>query len=222
MDIEIDGLEVFRGNKIILNNIYLKISSSKVTGIFGRNGSGKTTLFDVISGLIRPNIISLRINGKYVKNLKKYGLLSYLSQESCFPGSTRVSEMEFLFGLGTLKMQEIYSQGKIDSRKKFSELSSGQRRFLEVLLFVNSHHQFTILDEPFTGLMPIQIDYITAEISRIKSKKGVIISDHQLKNHLEILDACYLIKDRTSYSLQMESLVDQLEDFLYIPRSRTS
>lgn len=217
MDIEVDGLEVIRSNQIILNNVYFKFEKSKTTGIFGRNGAGKSTFFDVIVGLVRPNNISMRVNGKYAKSIIQNNLLSYLSQGDCFPKYSKVSEISSIFDILPTKLNEICNQGKFKKDMKMAELSTGQRRLFEVLIFINSKHDFTILDEPFTGLMPIQIENVIEEIKDLKYRKGFIISDHQLKNHLEILDTSFMIKDRSSYILPMEDLKEQLEKYSYLP-----
>ncbi|MDV7398727.1 hypothetical protein RZS08_45395, partial [Arthrospira platensis SPKY1] len=79
--------------------------------------------------------------------------------------------------------------------RRFDELSGGQRRMLEALLVLESDASFSLLDEPFSHLMPLHVEVLEAAIARLRSRKGILLTDHQYRNVMAIADVLYVLKD---------------------------
>nr|WP_255039769.1 hypothetical protein [Lacihabitans soyangensis] len=99
---------------------------------------------------------------------------------------------------------------------KFGDLSGGQRRLAEIYIYLNSPSPYIILDEPFTYLTPIQIEELKKSLAVYKSKKGIIISDHQYRHVIDVSDKIYLLKSGKTHLLKSEDVIQQLRDFMYI------
>ena len=110
----------------------------------------------------------------------------------------------------------FFDSHKMSIDAKFSNLSGGQRRLAEIIIFLNTASKFIILDEPFTHLMPIQIEELKEIISLAKTNKSIIISDHQYRHLIDISDKVYLIKDAKTYQLSKQNVIEDLQKFMYI------
>jgi ABC-2 type transport system ATP-binding protein len=202
MIIEIDGLHIAKGGRVILNNVYMKFNSGEITGVFGRNGSGKTTLFNVLMGVDTPEIVSLRLNGTYCPKLYRKGVINYISAKLSLPESLTGRKAASIFKVSEEVIAADLRFAGIDSRSKLAKLSLGQQRFVEAVLFLRSDKQFTIMDEPFGNLTPIFIEYLLQIMEERRAEKGLIICDHQYRYISKLVDSAYLIKDYSSYPLE--------------------
>lgn len=196
------------GQKEVVHDISLELNPSEVVGLLGPNGAGKTTTFYMLVGIIKPNTGLVTMNGKPLtdKPLHERARMgvSYLPQESSIFKKLSVRD----------NLQIILEQtGKnsIERRKRADELmdmfsitkladqaamflSGGERRRLEIARALIMDPQYILLDEPFAGIDPIAVIDIQEIISILKSMKiGILISDHNVRETLNICDRAYLV-----------------------------
>jgi lipopolysaccharide export system ATP-binding protein len=199
----------YRGRKVV-NEVSLDLRRGEVVGLLGPNGAGKTTTFYIIVGLIPPDNGQVRLNGQGITALPMYQRaragISYLPQEpSVFRKLTveenlqsisetldiPAAEQEELvgslleeFGIEHLRRQGAYT------------LSGGERRRLEIARALVLTPQFILLDEPFAGIDPLAVLDIQRIIAQLKARGiGVLITDHNVRETLNITDRAYIISD---------------------------
>ncbi|MEE9308901.1 MAG: LPS export ABC transporter ATP-binding protein [Spirochaetia bacterium] len=205
----VEGLAKFFGRKQAVKDVTFSMRVGEVVGLLGPNGAGKTTIFYMIVGFIRPNSGKIYLNGRNISGLPMYKRarlgISYLPQEpSVFRKLTvehnisailetrrdlslseKREKLEALLqelGISHLRKQKAYT------------LSGGERRRTEIARSLAIEPHFLLLDEPFAGIDPIAV----YEIKRIVldlSKKGigVLITDHNVRDTLEITHRSYII-----------------------------
>ena len=212
-----EGLRVKNLNKSflkneVLNNINLEVHRSEAVGLLGPNGAGKTTCFHILTGLIKPNKGNIFVDGIDITNFpiyirSKIGI-GYLPQEpSVFRGLTVEENI-----LSILEYTEPNKSQRInfleDLLKDFSliekrkqnamNLSGGQRRRVEIARTLCTKPNFILLDEPFTGIDPMQVNEIKELIKNLKKRRiGILITDHNVREALGIIDRAYIIHDGT-------------------------
>jgi lipopolysaccharide export system ATP-binding protein len=199
----------YRGRKVV-NGVSLVLRQGEVVGLLGPNGAGKTTTFYIIVGLIAPESGHVWLCGEEITNLPMYRRarsgISYLPQEpSIFRKLTvfenllsiaetlnlpsekreeRTCELLEEFGIEQLRNQGAYT------------LSGGERRRLEIARALVLTPQFILLDEPFAGIDPLAVLDIQRIIKRMKERGiGVLITDHNVRETLNITDRAYIITD---------------------------
>ena len=194
-------------SKIALNKINLSFDQEKIYGLLGPNGSGKTTLFNIIAGFLKPDSGEIYLNKK---NLINYSLndrslfgISYLPQEASIFRDLNVYEnilsIAQLFHKKnsaisvTEKLIKIFSLEKfIDTKGKL--LSGGERRRTEIARALASNPKYLLLDEPFAGIDPIAIEDVRETILKLKNSGiGIIITDHNVREALKIVDYANII-----------------------------
>ncbi|MBH71454.1 MAG: Lipopolysaccharide export system ATP-binding protein LptB [Alphaproteobacteria bacterium MarineAlpha6_Bin6] len=192
----------------VLNNINIEVQRGEAVGLLGPNGAGKTTCFHILTGLIKPNKGNIFIDGTEITNFpiyirSKLGI-GYLPQEpSVFRGLT-VEEnlMSILEYTEPDKSQRINfledllkDFSLIEKRKDNSmKLSGGQRRRVEIARTLCTKPSFILLDEPFTGIDPLQLNEIKTLIKSLKQRNiGVLITDHNVREALTVMDRAYII-----------------------------
>lgn len=186
MIIEFDNLFLSRGNRQILNGASLSLRQPEIVGLFGRNGSGKTTILNVILGLVKPDYLTLRLNANTIQPDKLVGHVAYLPQNGFLPPNIDLSTCLSLFELSQSQRKLVIDIVKKPISTKISMLSVGSKKLFELLLLIHSSHEFLLLDEPFTGLSPIQIDEVLSIIKEVGHTKGVLLVDHQYDNVLKL------------------------------------
>lgn len=199
----------YRGRQVV-NQVSLKLHPGEVVGLLGPNGAGKTTTFYIIVGLVAPQSGSVSLFGEDITHLPMYRRarsgISYLPQEpSVFrkltveenlrsvaetlniPSRQRddlTGELLEEFGIDHLRDQNAYT------------LSGGERRRLEIARALVLTPQFILLDEPFAGIDPLAVLDIQRIIGRLKTRKiGVLITDHNVRETLNITDRAYIISE---------------------------
>ncbi|MBI5573286.1 MAG: LPS export ABC transporter ATP-binding protein [Elusimicrobia bacterium] len=210
MEIKIDGLVKSYGKRRVVNGVSLDIKNSEIVGLLGPNGAGKTTTFHIIVGLVKADSGSIFYNSENIINFPVHqrarrGIV-YLSQEaSIFRGLTvRENVMAILEMLSLTseeadaKCESLLKQLKVYHLKDrhTHNLSGGERRRVEIARALAINPKFILLDEPFVGIDPITVSDIQGIISELKkSGIGVVLTDHNVRHALEIIDRAYIIYD---------------------------
>jgi ABC-type multidrug transport system ATPase subunit len=192
--LEADSMWLEYDGRKILQSIYLKVETGKVTGLLGRNGTGKTSLLRMIFGTLRGQSQSVRVDGRYISHpyLEK-DLIRYLPQHNFVPHQLRIKRICSLYQVSFDELATHFPELKELGNQRLGSLSGGNIRLFETLLILFSPVQFVLLDEPFTHLSPIGIERISTIIADQKRRKGIILSDHIYKQVLDLSDEVYAI-----------------------------
>ena len=194
----------------VVNGISIEVKMGEVVGLLGPNGAGKTTCFYIMVGLIRPESGEVVYNGKKLTSLPMYQRaregIGYLPQEPSVFRKLTVEE-NIMAILETKKVSKLEMKKRarsllkelnilhIKNTKAYS-LSGGERRRVEITRALASSPSFILLDEPFAGIDPIAVTDIQEIISRLRDKGiGVLITDHNVKETLNITDRAYIINE---------------------------
>ncbi len=193
--------------KKALNNVNIEFKSNRINGLLGPNGSGKTTLFNIIAGFMSPDLGEILLdnnilNDKSLSFRTKLGI-SYLPQEasifrdlSVYDNIFSIAEL-FHNKKSSIKITEnLIKQFSLSNfqKTKGKLLSGGERRRTEIARALASTPKFLLLDEPFAGIDPIAIEEVKSTISLLKKLNiGMIITDHNVKEALSIVDFGYII-----------------------------
>ncbi len=214
MILETDSIELYFNNKAILNGIYLKAETGKITGLLGRNGSGKSCILKIIFGDLKPKYKFIRIdNNPILKPLYQTKLVSYLPQYHFIPKTLKVKTVFKLFKIDWNKFINEFSDFSIYKNTKFGLLSGGERRIIEIYVILKKPSKIVLLDEPFNGVAPIHIEKIQSLIKSEKSHKVIILTDHRYTEVVNVCDSLYLIKNGCS---KLVNNLTELEDYNYL------
>ncbi len=198
--LEADGIMLSFGSRTILDSIYIQCETNKITGLLGRNGQGKTCLLNIIYGSLKAQSRSIRFDDQSIfEAFKRPDLLTYLPQFNFIPASLSLKRVFNDFNLSFSDFESFFSEFEGRSDVKIKKLSGGLKRLVEVYIMIKSKALFTILDEPFSHIMPLHIEKITALISAEKEHKGFLITDHIFKVIVDISDDLYVLKDGKTY-----------------------
>jgi ABC-type lipopolysaccharide export system ATPase subunit len=206
----VDSVNKSYNNKIILNDIYLKISTGDIIGLLGRNGCGKSTLLKIIFGTIDAESKFIRVNGIICNNSYKNGFVKLLPQDDFMPKYLKVDSIIKLF-FNKVNTDEIINDKIVKNiyKTKVKNISGGELRYLEILLLMNMDSDFILLDEPFNGVSPIIAEEIKKIIVEKSKNKGIILTDHDYRNVLSVSNKIYLMKNGSIKELKNnEELVE--------------
>ncbi len=193
--------------KKALNKINIEFKSNLINGLLGPNGSGKTTLFNIIAGFTSPDLGKILLddnilNDKSLSLRTKLGI-SYLPQEasifrdlSVYDNIFSIAELFHNKNNSRQITENLIKQFSLSNfqRTKGKLLSGGERRRTEIARALASGPKFLLLDEPFAGIDPIAIEEVKSTISLLKKLNiGMIITDHNVKEALSIVDYGYII-----------------------------
>jgi len=196
--------------RTVVRGVSLDVARGEAVGLLGPNGAGKTTVFYMITGLIPADEGSIRIDGRDVTKLPMYRRarlgIGYLPQEaSIFRGLT--VEENILAVLEMVEPDKRERQKQLDAlleefritrlRKSPSmRLSGGERRRVEIARALATRPSFMLLDEPFAGIDPIAVNDIRALVRHLTERGiGVLITDHNVRETLELVSRAYIIHD---------------------------
>ncbi len=214
--LEADSMWLEYNGQKILQNIYIRMQTGHVTALLGRNGTGKSSLMQMIFGTLRGQSQSVRFNGDYFSHpYKERGLISYLPQHSFLPGNLRVSDVCGLYEVDFTDLCRHFENLEQYRGVRVKDLSTGNRRLLRTLLILLMPVAFTLLDEPFAALSPINIEQMGKVITEQKARKGILISDHAYEDVLGLADETYLIVP-VGRSVLLKNVYSELEEFGYI------
>jgi len=195
-------------SKNVINNISMSINPGEIIGLLGPNGAGKTTLFYIIMGLIRPNSGQIKLDGHNITKLAMYSRarlgISYLPQEpSIFRGMNVRDNINCVLEiteknskLRKIKLEKLIEIFGLEKIQKSSArvLSGGERRRVEIARSIATQPKYILMDEPFSGVDPIAIEEIKKIIKSLSDNNiGIIITDHNVRDTLSLIDRAYLI-----------------------------
>ena len=210
--LEVDSVQKQYDGRIIISDVYLKCETNDIIGILGRNGSGKSTLLKIIFGIESADFKFVRVDGVVKANTSALlEQISYLPQDNFIPNALSVKRTIQL-SICKEKLVEFYADEMIQSlfNKKIKHLSGGELRYLEIKLILNNNSKFVLLDEPYNGLSPIMIENINALITKKSKVKGIIITDHNYKNVIDVSTKLALMKDGKMFHLKnKEELIER-------------
>jgi lipopolysaccharide export system ATP-binding protein len=199
----------YRGRKVV-DQVSLELRPGEVVGLLGPNGAGKTTTFYIIVGLIAPQSGHVRLGGEDITHLPMYQRarsgISYLPQEPSVFRKLTVSENLRSIAETLNITSKRRDQLTTDLLKEFGiehlrdqgayTLSGGERRRLEIARAMVLTPQFILLDEPFAGIDPLAVLDIQRIICRLRDREiGVLITDHNVRETLNITDRAYIISE---------------------------
>ncbi len=201
--LEIDSVIKSYSKLKILTDIYLKCETGDIIGVFGRNGSGKSTLLKIIFGSITSLNKSIRVNGKvYDRPFKTIGLIGYLPQHPFLLPHLSIYETVKLY-LDADQVNPFLTDPVISylQKSKINSLSGGEQRYLEIKLILHTPNKFILLDEPFNGVAPIVVEKLKIMITEQSKTKGIILTDHDYNNVMDVANRYCLVRDGTVKSI---------------------
>lgn len=194
----------------VVRGVSLSLAPGEAVGLLGPNGAGKTTVFYMITGLIPADEGSIEIDGRDVTKLPMYRRsrlgIGYLPQEaSIFRGLTVEENIRAVLELNepnkkerNRRLDELLDEFRITRLRKSPSiaLSGGERRRVEIARALATKPSYMLLDEPFAGIDPIAIGDIRALVRHLTDRGiGVLITDHNVRETLELIDRAYIIHD---------------------------
>lgn len=184
------------GERDIVTGGTLTARKGSITGLLGKNGSGKSTMLQCIFGTRVATECDVFVNG--VRTALPYavpGLINYLPQGPFIPGGMRVKAVLDHYGVhaGAILSHFPLFEAYLDS--PVQELSGGTERLLGVVMILLAPTRFSILDEPFTHIMPLHVEVLQKLILAQKKQKGIVVTDHMYRHLLSISDNLYFVKE---------------------------
>lgn len=201
--------KVYKGRTVV-NGISIQISSGEVVGLLGPNGAGKTTTFNMIVGLIAPDLGRVLLDDQDITDMPMYRRarlgISYLPQEASVFRKLTV-EQNLLAILETLPMSDKERRQRLEDlleqlglvrvrQNPGYALSGGERRRVEIARGLVINPSFILLDEPFSGIDPKAVLDLQRIIGSLRDRGiGVLITDHNVRETLSVTDRAYIIHD---------------------------
>jgi lipopolysaccharide export system ATP-binding protein len=208
--LEAFGLVKMYRRRRVVNDVALRLQQGEIVGLLGPNGAGKTTTFYMIVGLIQPLTGRILLDGADITSMPMYKRarkgIGYLSQEPSIFRKLTVEE-NILAILETLKLSTAERKARLEMlldelsikhlrHSKAFALSGGERRRLEITRALVTEPKFMMLDEPFAGVDPIAVHDIQTIVAGLRKRSiGVLISDHNVEQTLDIVDRAYIMFD---------------------------
>ncbi|MBK6305544.1 MAG: LPS export ABC transporter ATP-binding protein [Gemmatimonadetes bacterium] len=208
--LEASGLvKVYRKRRVV-NDVAVRLQQGEIVGLLGPNGAGKTTVFYMIVGLIQPENGSIKLDGEEITRMPMFKRarrgIGYLSQEPSIFRKLTVED-NILAILETLPITKEERRSRLEGlldelsikhlrHSRAYALSGGERRRLEITRALVSQPKFMMLDEPFAGVDPIAVHDIQTIVAGLRHRGiGVLISDHNVEQTLDIVDRAYIMFD---------------------------
>jgi lipopolysaccharide export system ATP-binding protein len=208
--LEARGLVKTYRRRRVVNDVALRLQQGEIVGLLGPNGAGKTTTFYMIVGLIQPQSGQILLDGVDITAMPMYKRsrmgLGYLSQEPSIFRKLSVED-NIVAILETLPLSKEQREKRLATvlkelriehlrHSKAFQLSGGERRRLEITRALVTEPKFMMLDEPFAGVDPIAVHDIQTIVAGLRHRGiGVLISDHNVEQTLDIVDRAYIMFD---------------------------
>ncbi len=208
--LQVEGLRKSYKRRPVIRDVGLRLGRGEVAALLGPNGSGKTTCFYIIAGLIAPDGGSVSIDGQDVTGLPMYRRarlgIGYLPQEvSIFRGLSVEDNILAVLEITERdrprrrdRLEQLLSEFSITHLRRAPalSLSGGERRRVEIARCLASNPKYLLLDEPFAGVDPISVADIRGLVVQLKDRGiGVLITDHNVRETLEIVERAYILHD---------------------------
>lgn len=214
--LEADGIRIAFGGREVLASIYMRVQTGQIVGLLGRNGSGKSVLLQAIFGAQAVPDASVRVNGRrVVPAFREPDLLNYLPQEPLVPPSLPLARAARMLGVDVALATARFPELRPQLDKTIGELSGGSARLVQALLLLHADTAFSLFDEPFSGVMPVHVETLAEEMQRVKSRKGLLLTDHRYAEVLPICDVVYLLHQGRLLKLDGD-VREQLRDYGYL------
>ena len=194
----------------VVRDVSINVRRGEAVGLLGPNGAGKTTTFYMITGLVRPDTGSITLDGADITQLPMYRRarlgIGYLPQEASVFRGLNV-EQNIMAALEVVEPDHEQRQALLDEllgefsiahlrRTPAMALSGGERRRVEIARALATHPNYILLDEPLAGIDPIAVGDIRDLVGHLKDRGiGVLITDHNVRETLEIIDRAYIMHD---------------------------
>ena len=208
--LEAQGLVKMYRRRRVVNDVALRLQQGEIVGLLGPNGAGKTTTFYMIVGLIQPLSGRILLDGADITTMPMYRRarrgIGYLSQEPSIFRKLSVED-NILAILETLPLSGAERRARLETlldelsikhlrHSRAYALSGGERRRLEITRALVTNPSFMMLDEPFAGVDPIAVHDIQTIVAGLRHRGiGVLISDHNVEQTLDIVDRAYIMFD---------------------------
>lgn len=194
----------------VLREVSLSVQRGEVVGLLGPNGAGKTTSFYIVTGLISPDYGTITLDGNDITSLPMYRRarlgIGYLPQEaSIFRGLSVENNIRAILEVAVdhhdqreTRLEELLAEFSISHLRRTPALalSGGERRRVEIARALAADPSFILLDEPLAGIDPIAVNDIRDLVSHLKDRGiGVLITDHNVRETLNIVDRAYILHD---------------------------
>jgi lipopolysaccharide export system ATP-binding protein len=234
--LEVRSIAKAYDRRAVLHDVSLDVHRGEVVGLLGPNGAGKTTCFYSVMGLVRPDSGRIFLDGQDITDLPMYRRailgLGYLPQEtSIFRGMTVEQNIMAVLEIAEPdrarrreRLERLLREFGIESLRESSAmaLSGGERRRCEIARALAADPSFMLLDEPFAGIDPISIADIRELVRELRERDiGVLITDHNVRETLDIVDrACIIYDGQVLFAGTPDALVaDQEVRRLYLGES---
>ncbi|WP_305967894.1 MULTISPECIES: LPS export ABC transporter ATP-binding protein [unclassified Mameliella] len=196
--------------RVVIRDVSLRVDRGEVAALLGPNGSGKTTSFYAIAGLVNPEGGQVLIDGRDATYLPMYRRarlgIGYLPQEmSIFRGMSVEDNIGAVLDIAERnahrrreRLEELLGEFSIEHLRRAPALalSGGERRRVEIARCLAANPKYLLLDEPFAGVDPISVGDIRHLVADLKTRGiGVLITDHNVRETLEIVDRAYILHD---------------------------
>ena len=201
-------VKTYDGRRVV-NEVTFDVAEGEIVGLLGRNGAGKTTSFRMTMGMITPEQGQVIFNGRDVTKLPMYQRaqrgMGYLAQEpSIFQRLTVQENLHAILETRPMsraqrkqRAEELMAQFDLtkNRRQHARTLSGGERRKLEIARALVTEPSLILLDEPFSGVDPVAVEELQAEIRRLRDEHHIamLVTDHNVQRTLEIVDRAYVI-----------------------------
>ncbi|MFT4961083.1 MAG: lipopolysaccharide export system ATP-binding protein [Paracoccaceae bacterium] len=208
--LRIDKIRKSYRKRMVIRDVSMTLDRGEVVALLGPNGSGKTTTFYAIAGLIFPETGNVSIDGQNVTSLPMYRRarmgIGYLPQEtSIFRGLSVEDNISAVLDITVsdshkrrARLEELLTDFSIEHLRRAPALalSGGESRRVEIARCLAAGPKYLLLDEPFAGVDPISVGDIRQLVSQLKQRGiGVLITDHNVRETLEIVDRAYILHD---------------------------
>ena len=208
--LKITNLRKSYRKKVVIRDFSMELNRGEVVALLGPNGSGKTTTFYSVAGLVTPEWGTVVVDGHDVTTLPMYRRaqlgIGYLPQEmSIFRGLNVEDNINAILDISVPsrqkrreRLEELLSEFSIEHLRRAPALalSGGERRRVEIARCLAADPKYLLLDEPFAGVDPISVGDIRNLVFDLKKRGiGVLITDHNVRETLEIVDRAYILHD---------------------------
>jgi len=210
LGLQVKGLRKSYKKRVVIRDVSLRLNQGEAVALLGPNGSGKTTTFYSIAGLVNPDGGQVKIDGTDISTLPMYRRarmgIGYLPQEmSIFRGLSVEHNITAILDIAEPdhhtrreRLEELLGEFGIEHLRRTPAiaLSGGERRRVEIARALAANPKYLLLDEPFAGVDPISVVDIRNLVAKLKNRGlGVLITDHNVRETLEIVDRAYILHD---------------------------